>query len=259
MTQLALQIAGVRVDVELSGAEPLGLSRYRAFAGAGGPARWTLELRPEAAQPPSLPGRSVVDRQGRWCIAGAEDAGWLDPVSRAGAVRCDPGLLLLDTLLRSAVGSDVIARGGILVHGAAVVVDGGAHLFPARSGSGKSTLAARAGHPLSDEVSLLEPGPGGFVVHASPWWVSRGGSAPLVCVYAIAWGGEGTTRLRGTAVRQLVTNLVLPLDTPVNRGRGLAAAAAVAGAVPFARFAFRPDSEVDRLLRGPAGGVRGVG
>lgn len=259
MSRLSLQIAGVRVDVSMPGAEPVGLSRYQLFASAAGPARWTIELRPDPVQPQPLPGRTVVERQGRWCVAGAEDAGWLDPVSRTGTVRSDTGFLLLDTLLRSAVGSDLMARGGLLVHGAAVVVNGGAHLFPARSGSGKSTLAARAGHPLSDEVSVLDPAPGGFLVHASPWWVSRGGAAPLVRIYALAWDGEGTAPMRRTAVRQLVTNLVLPLDTPLNRGRGLAAAAAVAGAVPFARFAFRPESDVDRLLRGPAGGARGVG
>ncbi len=257
MSVLALQIAGVRVDLAVPGAEPIGLARYRPFAGASGTAEWVLELRPEPA-PQTPPGRAVVERDGRWWIAGAEEAGWLDPAGR-GIVGADPALLLLDTFLRAAVGSGVMARGGLLVHGAAVVVDGAAHLFPARSGSGKSTLAARAGHPLSDEVSVVEPHGGGFLVHATPWWTSRGGAAPLARVYALAWDGEGTTPLRRTAVRQLVTNLVLPLDTPVNRGCGLAAAAAVAGAVPFARFAFRPDSDVDRLLRGPAGGARGVG
>lgn len=255
MSHLALQIAGVRVDVTIPHGDPIGLGRYRPFAGASGAAAWRIELRPETVEVPALPGRRVVEGDGRWRIGGAEDAGWLDPVSRAGAVSCDPGFLLLDTFVRSMVGSDLLARGGILVHGAAVAVDGGAHLFPARSGSGKSTLAARAGHPLSDELSAIAPGPHGFRVHATPWWTSRGGAAPLVCVYALAWDGEGATPLRHTAVRQLATNLVLPLDTPSNRERGLAAAAAVAGAVPFARFAFHPDSDVDRLLRSPARGV----
>ena len=240
------------------GAEPIGLARYRPFAGAA-PPTGRSSSGPDPAPRQVLPGRFVVERQGRWWIAGAEDAGWLDPAGRGGVVSCNPGFLLLDAFLRSAVGSHLILRGGLLVHGAAVMVDGAAHLFPARSGSGKSTLTARAGHPLSDEVSVLEPRPGGFLVHATPWWVSRGGAAPLARVYTLAWDGEGTTPLRRTAVRQLVTNLVLPLDTPVNRGRGLAAAAAVAGAVPFARFAFHPDSDVDGLLRGPAGGARGVG
>jgi hypothetical protein len=64
--------------------------------------------------------------------------------------------------------------------------------------------------------------------------------------------------LPGTALRQLAKNLVLPLDTPGNRQRALASAAAVAGAVPFARLAFRPDSDVDRLLRSSAD-ARGAG
>lgn len=258
MSVLALEIAGVRIDLEIHGADPIGLARYRPFAGAAGSSSWTIELLADPFEPAGAPGRCVLEREGRWRIAGAEDAGWLDPAGGAGAVRCDPGFLLLDTFIRSAVGARVLSRGGLLVHGAALVVDGAAHLFPARSGSGKSTLAARAGHPLADEISVVEPGPDGFLVHATPWWISCGGAAPLACVYALAWGGEGRTPLQRTAVRQLVTNLVLPLDTPVNRGRGLAAAAAVAGAVPFARLAFKPDSDVDRLLRGP-GGARGVG
>jgi hypothetical protein len=260
VSTLSLQIARVRIDLVLPEPEPMGLGRYRPFASAGGPADWTLELRPGTAAPGATPGLGVVERDGRWTIAGADEAGWLDPAARAGVVQGDPGNLFLDSFLRSVVGSEILARGGLLVHGAAVVVDGAAHVFPARSGSGKSTLAARASHPLSDEVTVIErSAAGGFLVHATPWWLSRGGVAPLAGVYALAWDGEGIVPLRRSAVRQLLTNLVLPLDSPANRGRGLAAAAAVAGAVPFARFAFRPDSDVDGLLRGPSGGARGVG
>jgi hypothetical protein len=256
---LPLEIAGLRIDLAIPATEPKALARYRPFASGGGSPGWTIELRGEAADPPAAPGRSVIERGGRWHVAGAEQAGWLDPAGRVGEARCDPELLLVDTLIRTAVGAHLLSRGGLLVHGAAVAVDGAAHLFPARSGSGKSTLAARAGHPLSDEVSALEPGAGGFLVHATPWWISRGGAARLAGIYAIAWGGEGTAPLRRTAVRQIVTNLVLPLDSPVNRGRALAAAAAAAGSVPFARFSFQPDSDIDRLLRGRAVRARGVG
>ena len=65
MSLLALQIADVRVDVAVPGAEPVGLSRYRPFGGAAGTADWTIELRADASQPPALPGRCVVEREGR--------------------------------------------------------------------------------------------------------------------------------------------------------------------------------------------------
>jgi hypothetical protein len=142
----------------------------------------------------------------------------------------------------------------------AVQVDGQAYLCPARSGSGKSTLAALAGHPLSDEVSALLPARGGgFAVHATPWWTSRGGSAPLFAVCALSWEGEGLDPAPGTALRQLAANLVLPFDSASNRARALEVAAAVARAVPCARLAFRPDSDVDHLLRHPSRPLRVVG
>ena len=250
MSVLALEIAGVRLDLLASaGVESSGLNRYRAFAGAAGPAAFTLWLGSEAG--PAVGGTElrVVERGGRWCVAGAEDAGWLDPANGTGEVRGGAGGLFLDALIRSAVGAAVLSRGGLLVHAAAVVVDDAAHLFPARSGSGKSTLASRAAHPLSDEISAVLPASVGFWAHATPWWTSRGGSAPLARVYALAWGGEGVEPARGSALRQLAGNLVLPLDSPANRARALGAAAAVAHCVPFARLAFRPDSDVERLLR----------
>lgn len=263
MSRLALEIAGVRVDLVVPGAEPIGLARYRPFGGAAGPAEWTLELGPTAYEAAVPPGRSLVGRGGRWCIFGLEEDAWLDPEAQVGAASVDRACLLLDTLLRAAIARTVLDGGGLLIHGAAIVVEGAAHLFPARSGSGKSTLAARAAHPLSDELSILRPTPSGFQAFASPWWVSNGGFAPLACIYELAWDGEGVTPLHRTAVRQLATNLVLPLDAPESRGQALAAAALVAGATPFARFAFHPESDVDALLRrspgAPTAGTRGVG
>lgn len=255
MSRLALEIAGVRVDLVLPAAEPPGLDRYRPFAGASGPPGWTLELGPGVHEAPLPPVRSLVERGARWSVLGVEGEAWLDPATRTGRARVDGACLLLDALLRAAVAQVVLEDGGLLVHGAAIVVDGAAHLFPARSGSGKSTLAARAAHPLSDELSILRPGPSGFDAHATPWWVSSGGAAPLACIYELAWYGEGVTPLHRTAIRQLATNLVLPLDAPERRGEALAAAAMIAGTTPFARLAFRPESDVDALLRRPPGGA----
>ena len=264
MTVLALEIAAVRVDLVVPRAEPIGLARYRPFAGATSTPEWTLELGPGKYDSPVPPGRSLVERDGRWCISGMEDAAWLDPATGTGVASVDRACLVLDTLLRAAVARSVLEDGGLLVHGAAIVVDGAAHLFPARSGSGKSTLAARAAHPLSDEISILRPAPNGSQAYATPWWVSNGGSAPLSCIYELSWNGEGVSPLQRPAVRQLATNLVVPLDCPESRGQALAAAALVAGATPFARFSFHPESDVDGLLRrgaprASAAGTRGVG
>jgi hypothetical protein len=253
VSALRLEIAGARIDLEVPDDGALPLERLRPFSGAAGPPAWTIALRAGAPLPPVPPGRTLAEAAGRWSIPGAGAAGWLDASARTGEVGRDPQLLVLDTFLRAAVAAVTLERGGILLHGVAVAVDGGGHLCPARSGSGKSTLAAGAGHPLSDEISIVLPGPAGFAVHATPWWTSRGGAAPLTAVYALAWGGEAVTWLPQSALRTVAANIVLPVDTPANRRRALEVAAAVAAVVPFGKLTFRQDSDVDRLLRGGRG------
>jgi hypothetical protein len=253
---LALSVAGVRIDLRVAAPLPAGLERYLPFPAASGPPDWTIELTGPIASTVS-PGRSLLARGGRWRIPGLEEAAWLDPATGTGAAGTDEGCLVLDTLLRAAVSATVLDAGGLLVHGASVVVDGAAHLCPARSGSGKSTLAARAGHPLADELSVLRPVPEGFRAHATPWWISHGGTAPLARIYELAWDGEGVTPLAGSALRLLSTNLVSPLDEPAHLARALAVAAEVARRSPFARLAFRRDSDVDALLRAAPRAVSG--
>jgi hypothetical protein len=254
-----LEIAGVRVDLALAGPAPAALERFRRFAGAAGAAGWHLRLEPGRALPAQPPGRCVVEAAGRWVVPGLEEAGWLDPATGQGSAQADPDLMVLDTLVRAAVAASVLQRGGLLFHGVTVVVDGGAYLCPARSGSGKSTLASLAGHPLADEVSALLPEAGGFTAHATPWWRSRGGAAPLAAVCALSWEGEGFGPLPESPLRQLAANLVLPLDSAAGRARALEVAAAIARTAPLARLAFQRTSDVDRLLRHPSGPLRTVG
>lgn len=253
MTRLALSIAGIRIDVGVTGPRPAALARYAAFGGDGDPA-WTLALEAAVFGGRVPPGRAFVASGGRWGLAGDPGAAWLDVGSRTGAAQRDAECLLLDALLRAAVARSALDAGGLLLHASAVVVDGRAHVFPAPSGSGKSTLAAGASHPLSDEVTVLLPGPGGFVAHATPWWTSRGGAAPVACVYELAWDGEEVTPLPRSALRRLVTNLALPLDGPEEQRAALSVAAQIARSVPCARLAFRPDTRIDALLRGRPGG-----
>jgi hypothetical protein len=248
---LGLAIAGVRVDLHLGGLTPPGLERYQLFrATPGETARWGLTLRPGGPDPLAAPAcHTAAGLDGRWQVPGAEAEGALDPTSGRGEAAARPGLDIIDVLLQAVVGHEALARGGFLVRGACVVVDGRAHLFPAPSGAGKSTLARAAGHPLCDELCVLLPAGGGFTAHATPWRISRGGAAPLGAVYGLGWGGEALTWMPGTALRQLAANLVVPIDEPAARTQALAAAARAAGTVRWGRLRFRPGTAVDALLR----------
>jgi hypothetical protein len=254
VTVLPIEIACISFDLRLHGPRPQLQARYGTFVRRGGPPEFTLDLRPGPLDGIGhVTGRPVALGT-RWHVAGAEHLGWLDPTSRTGEAIADPSLVVVNGLIRAALAREVQARGGILVHAAALQVDGRAHLVPGRSGAGKSTLAARAGHPLSDELAALLPGPRGWIVHATPWWTSRGGEAPLAAMYTLAWGDPRVERLRGGAgaLRHLATNLLLPFDAVEDRERAFATCAAVAAAAPFARLHFRPDTHVDALLRAGA-------
>lgn len=253
VTTLAVAVAGSAFELRAGDEAPRRLAdRYGPFRAPPRPGGWTFELRAGPLPPLSgLTGHAVA-RDGLLRVGGAEPLGSLDPVARRAEALADPSLLVVDALVRAAVALDVAARGGCLLHAAAVVVDGEAHLFPGRSGEGKSTLASLAGFALSDELCAVLPAADGdgFLVHGTPWWVGRPGPAPLAAVHAIAWDGEGCSPLpRAGALRRLASSLVLPVDGPAERAAAFAAAARIAAAVLFRRFAFRPGSDVDALLR----------
>lgn len=243
-----LAIAGVRIDLEAAGTAVRTHERHEAFAGAKGPADWTLRVRAGTQLRGRLTGR--VRRQGaRLVVEGAEEMGSLDPSARRGEAVAGAGLLVLEGLLRAALTLDVLDRGGCLFHAAAVVVGGGAHLVPGRSGAGKSTFASLASAPLCDELCAVLPGPEGPVVHGTPWWTGRPASAPLAGIHVLSWGGEGLWPLpRSQALRHLLANVTLVVDEPATRAQAFAAAGPVASAAPFSRLAFTPRSDVDAIL-----------
>jgi hypothetical protein len=251
VTLVPVEIAGARLDLCVDGSPPARLGeRYGAFAAAASPGGWRFELRPGPTPPfAGMTGR-VVAQGDRLVVEGAAPLGHLDLAARRAVALADPTLVIADALVRAALAADVLARGGCLLHAAALVVDGAAHLCPGRSGAGKSTLAGLAGDVLSDELVAVLPDGSGFRAHGTPWWTGRPGSAPLGAVHVLAWDGEETTPLpRGRALRHLAANLVLPLDRPAERAAAFAAAGRIAGAAPLTRLAFRTTSDVDALLR----------
>jgi hypothetical protein len=83
------------------------------------------------------------------------------------------GLLgVVENTLRIAVAYDLLAAGGALLHGAAVVDGDGAAVFVGHSGAGKSTLSGLAAGEgksiLTDDLVALLPSPDGTVVAGLP-------------------------------------------------------------------------------------------
>jgi len=251
MISRSFQIAGLRVDLRFREPPPDALRRYEPFASAPGPADAVLELVAGRLQRLDSVAGHVDERGGRWLVRGAAHLGHVDPASGRGEVLGDPYLVAADTFVRALVARRAAEAGGVLLHAAAVRVDGRAHLAPGRSGAGKSTFASRAGRALTDELAVVVPNADGWIVHGTPWWEADGGAAPLDGVYALAWGGEAVDPLpRAGLLRHLATNLVLPLDGPAERLRGFEVCGVLARSAPFRRLTFTPATDVDALLRG---------
>ncbi len=250
MASVALELAGARIDLHVAGSPPrLFETRYGAFVRSSGAARWRFELHPGSLPPGERMTGRVVVRDEVLRLEGCERHAFLDPVSGQGEALLDPHLFVLGALVRAAMALDVAHRGGCLLHAAALVVDGAAHVAPGRSGAGKSTLAGLAGDVLADEVCAVVPGGDGFSVHGTPWWRGRPGAAPLAAIWTLAWDAERAEVLpAGGALRHLCTNMVVPGVGRAER-TGFELCARVATAVPFGRLSFRPHTDVDALLR----------
>lgn len=104
---------------------------------------------------------------------------------------------VLENFLRVLVSYRLLALGGVMLHSAAVVRDGRAHVFVGHSGAGKSTLSKislEAGHQiLSDDVNTLLPDleGGGILVEQIPFAGDFGhdrlveGSFPLAALFRL--------------------------------------------------------------------------
>lgn len=158
----------------------------------------------------------------------------------------------------------LLPLGGLVLHGAAQVVEGMGIICTGPSGSGKSTLSTlfhRSAVPvLTDEHPIVRPsgsGPAaGFRVYGSPW-PSSGGyvsnrSAPLRKIYFIEHGAENAVTplsTREAVLRLLDVSLVPWMDAsffdPLIR-----TLETLLGVVPHAVLRFRPDgTAVETVLR----------
>jgi hypothetical protein len=155
---------------------------------------------------------------------------------------------------------------GLLVHGAASILDGSGVLCVGPSGAGKTTIATllRCDGPaevLSDEHPIVrrsaDPESSGseFRVYGSPW-PSCGGyvsaeSAPLKRIYFLEHGPENTVAPVGRreAVARLLQVATIPWDCADLFDPCLETVETLLARVPAAVLSFRPDAEVVDVIR----------
>lgn len=155
-------------------------------------------------------------------VAGRRFVGRLDWGERLGAALWSaadadadlPGIV--ENFLRIVVAHRALEEGGVLLHSAAVVVDGRAFVFFGPSGAGKSTLCGlsveRGYEVLSDELNVLLAGEAGVEVERLPFAGDHGRSAgarrrfPLAGLFALEQGRHPARRplARARAVAALV-------------------------------------------------------
>jgi hypothetical protein len=163
----------------------------------------------------------------------------------------------VENFLRSVTAHRFLERGAFLLHGAAVVRGGRAHVFYGPSGSGKTTvtLLSEGGLVLGDDLVLIREGEGGCEAcpvpfrghHREPPESDRG--FPLAAFYRLVQARsdslEPLSPARGAA------DLMGSLPFVMEGGHGEAALAVVGrvvSRVPVYRLRFRKSADFWKLL-----------
>ncbi len=242
------------------------LRRYAPFSGPatrdGEALRVTLRLenRDYYLEPPSRPELNPVFLgfdPGRVRLLGYKLAGWFDTRGGQGEVvlasgTYEPDLRSIENYVRAAVAWQAARRGGALVHAASAVWQDRAYLFYGASGAGKSTLAGcnRRGRIMSDDLSLVLPGPGdGLQLVGSPFRGTYEGGPPVTGVFPLAAGfrliqadaAEVRHVPRVRALAELVANLPFVAEAFGKNPDLFAAVEASFASIPLAHLRFRRD------------------
>jgi hypothetical protein len=184
-------------------------------------------------------------------------AGWFDAGPGRGEMLLaqgsyEPVHRAVENYVRASVAWLAAARGGALVHAASAVLEGHGYLFYGESGAGKSTLAAcnRRARVISDDLSLVLPGPGGEPdLVGSPF---RGtyeegevvtGRFPLVAGFRIVKARRAEVRPvpRLRALSELVGNLPFVAEAFGRRPDLFEKLQAAFGSLPLAHLHFCKD------------------
>lgn len=274
-TGVRVRIAGWRVAVEVADADLRGSLRrlFSRFldptsADAGEVARLEV-LAPERVRP--MPATRELPRvqrtpEGLLRLEGEDYSATLSG-DGLNAMLVGQGRFPVETVLKVMLAGALARRGGLLVHGVAVVHQGRAALFVGHSGAGKSTLGAlwaeAGGVVLSDELVAVWPEPvvvGGSGAASAPVWRAAGtpwnvgmpDEAVLKAVGTLAWdsGSRWEVQAAGAVGRMLLLNALLPEATTTGRAGLLASAGRLLSEVPPVRLVFARDASAAAVVRG---------
>lgn len=232
--------------------------RYSGFLSSS---RAEYELDFQLTEPKAVSDEDVrVRRKGRqwWMERGDFHAQW-DQDSGQGWVKQTPNPYSLDSVLRILHSLILAARGGFLLHAASAVCDGRAYLFSGVSGAGKTTmtrLAPSGIRLLTDEISYVRPGAGGYSAYGTPFAgeLAQAGEncmAPVSALFFLEKGPENRIDeiSPAEAVRRLMRNILFFADDRELMEKLLATACDFVAGVPIRRLTFYPDSRVWDTIR----------
>ncbi len=138
-----------------------------------------------------------VRMQGKeWTLRRGDFSARWDPKTGRGRVQQTANPYSIDALLRIIHTLVLAGQGGFLVHAASAIRNGKAFLFSGVSGAGKTTISRLAPPDavlLTDEVSFVKPGPGGYCAFGTPFAgelakVGENCSAPLDTLFLLHKG-----------------------------------------------------------------------
>jgi hypothetical protein len=193
-----------------------------------------------------------VRRKGRqwWIERGDFHAQW-DPDSGRGWVEQTPNPYSLDSVLRILHSLILAARGGFLLHAASAICNDRAYLFSGVSGAGKTTLTRLAPSGirlLTDEISYVRPGAGGYSAYGTPFAaeLAKAGencSAPVAALFFLEKGTSNRIDeiSPADAIRRLMRNILFFADDRGLVEKLLATACDFVAGVPIRRLTFYPD------------------
>jgi hypothetical protein len=234
--------------------------RYGNFVNPAGP-RPVFELDVELVPPSNIdPDQDVQVRleSGRWMMERGDFRAEWDTARRRGWVRQTANPYSIDCVLRILHSLILAGEGGFLVHAASAVKNGRAFLFAGVSGAGKTTISRLAPSDvalLTDEISYVRPGRGGYEAFGTPFAgeLARIGEnlrAPLEAVYLLVQGPENKIEpvSEPEALQAFLRNVLFFAHDRELVERVFQIAFDFISRVPVYRLTFVPDAKVWELI-----------